>query len=370
MMRHRAGEGDRRAVGHLVHGQVIRPSGDARVDGAEAEERPCEQAELERSRTGEPGRAHERRVLVGDERVVEDRVVALGGPHPQHVPGLLDAVARCVTREERVDDLRLRRVARVHGVHTEVVPDRRQAAEDLVAGDLPTTGDPLGLARRQEDGDVVAALTVAGGEDLARRRLTQHPLAARVAEAVQVGGDAGPVDVHVHRDRGGGRDGGQPALQLHHVVDAEPQPTELARDRHGEVPGRAQLLEGLLEEAVLAVVHRRALVEASEHVVGEHAVDRWRNCGCRHGMASKGGGLSHRTVGMSAGTVCRRSVSRPRPARARRGGGPRLPTRAARPGSARRRRARAPCRCRPVPNRARPGRRASVPPRSRPPGDG
>ena len=128
---------------------------------------------------------------------------------------------------------------------------------------------------------------------------------------VQVGGDAGPVDVHVDGDCRGGRDRGQPALELHDLVDAESQPAELAWDGDGEVTGVAQFLEVLLEEAVLTVVDRGALVEASEHVVSEHVLERGpRDCSCGHGASSNERGLSHRTVRMNTGCVCRRSVSR------------------------------------------------------------
>ena len=72
--------------------------------------------------------------------------------------------------------------------------------------------DPLGLGGRQQHRDVVAALGVAGGEDLAGRRLAQHPLQRLVTGAPQIGGDADPVDVHVDAERRRRRMIGQPPL--------------------------------------------------------------------------------------------------------------------------------------------------------------
>ena len=149
--------------------------------------------DLEESRAAEARRAHERDVLVGDEGVVEDRVVALGRAHAEHVPRLLDVVALGVARHERVHDLRSGRVARVHRVHAEEGPHRRQRAEDLVAGDLPAAVDALGRARRQQQRDVVARLAVPGREHravgrgaAASTRTTGHrPATASAATPVQ-----------------------------------------------------------------------------------------------------------------------------------------------------------------------------------------
>ena len=62
-------------------------------------------------------------------------------------------------------------------VQAEAGPDRRQAAEDLVAGEAVAAVDALGPGGREQDGGVVAGLAVAGGEDLAAR--TPPPASSR-----------------------------------------------------------------------------------------------------------------------------------------------------------------------------------------------
>ena len=111
-------------------------------------QRPGEDRRVERRGAGEPGAAHQRHELVGAERLVEDRVVALRGPHAEGVPGLHDLDALGVLREEAVDDLRVVRVGVVLGVEPAVGPHGRQAAEDLVAGDLPAAVDAVGARGR------------------------------------------------------------------------------------------------------------------------------------------------------------------------------------------------------------------------------
>ena len=181
------------------------------VDGGEADQRPGEDRHVERSGAGEPGGAHHRAQLVGAERLVEDGVLALGGAHAQRVPGVDDLDARRVAGQEAVDDLRVVRVRAVHGVEPAVGPHRGQAAEDLVPADLPAAVDTLGRGRRQQQRHVVAGLAVDGREHLALGGLLEDEPARLVAHLQQVGGEPGPVDVHVHGQRGGRRDVGQPA---------------------------------------------------------------------------------------------------------------------------------------------------------------
>ena len=155
-------------------------------------------------------------------------------------------------------------------VDAEPGPDRREAAERLAAGEAVAAVDPLGLRRRVEQRQVVARLAVPGREDLAPGALLQHPLQRRVAQAVQVGGDAHPVQVHVGRQRGGRRAVGQAALLAADLGQRHPEPAELARDRHLQVAGLLQLLEVLVEEAVLTVVAGGALPAARDQLVGQH----------------------------------------------------------------------------------------------------
>jgi hypothetical protein len=82
-----------------------------------------------------------------------------------------------------------------------------------VAGELPAAGDALGLGGRQQQRDVVAGLAVPGREHVTGSGLLQDERHAAIADARHVRGDAGPVEVHVHRDRGRRRDVGQAPLQ-------------------------------------------------------------------------------------------------------------------------------------------------------------
>ena len=52
-----------------------------------------------------------------------------------------------------------------------------------------------------------------------------------------------------------------------HLVQREPRPAELLGHEQREIPLVAQLGEVLVEEAVLAVVHRRPLAEPFEQIL-------------------------------------------------------------------------------------------------------
>ena len=197
--------------------------------------------------------------------------MARGGAHAEHVPGVLDAVALGRPGHERVNDLGRGRVAGVQAVQAEEGPHGREAAEELVPGEAVAAVDALGLRGRQEHGNVVAPLGVAGRVDFAVHRADEQPLERLVARPPQVGGHTRPVDVHVDAQRGGVRVVGQAALLLHHLGEGEAAAAELARHRAGEVAGLLQLGEVLGEESVLAVVARRPFRESLEHRVGKDA---------------------------------------------------------------------------------------------------
>ena len=182
-----------------------------------------------------------------------------------------------------MDDARAGRVGRVHGVEAAVRPDRREAAEDLVAADLPASVDALGGGAGQQQRDVVAGLAVEGGEDLAGGGLVEDEAARVVAGPRQVGGHAGPVDVHVDGQRRGRRVVGEAAHQRRVLVEAHVPPAQLGGQRGAQEPGRLELLEVLVEEAVLAVVDGRSLVEAGEHLVAEELGGRFGSGG--HGVS-------------------------------------------------------------------------------------
>ena len=103
-------------------------------------------------------------------------------------------------------------------------PDRRQAAEHLVAGEAVAAVHPLGLAGRQQHRQVVAALGVPGGEDLARHRLLQQPVERAVAAAPEIGGRPDPVEVHVDAERGRRRVIGEAALLAADLGQVRPRP--------------------------------------------------------------------------------------------------------------------------------------------------
>ena len=120
-------------------------------------------------------------------------------------------------------------------------------------------------------GSVVAALGVAGGEDLAGGRFLEDPLERLVAGAPEVGGDADPVVVHVDAERGGRRVVGETPRFAGDLGQREAEAAELPRHGHPQVAGLAQLVEVLLEEPVVAVVAGGAGAERLEHGVGNHA---------------------------------------------------------------------------------------------------
>ncbi len=75
--------------------------------------------------------------------------------------------------------------------------------------------------------------------------------------------------MHVGAEGGGRRPVGEPAGLPHALGEREAESAELARDGHPQVAGLPQVLEVLLEEAVLAVVHGRSLVEAPQKLIRE-----------------------------------------------------------------------------------------------------
>src|SRR2546422_973505 len=59
-----------------------------------------------------------------------------------------------------------------------------------------------------------------------------------VRRPVQVGGEAGPVEVHVHAEGGGRGHGGQPPLEIEDLRQAQLGPTEVFRNGDAQVAGR------------------------------------------------------------------------------------------------------------------------------------
>ena len=113
-----------------------------------------------------------------------------------------------------------------------------------------------------------------GAEHLAGCGLVKDESARVVAGAEQVGGDAGPVDVHVDGERRRRGVVAQPAEEPRVLVEAGTAAAELGRDGDVEEAAGSQLGEVLVEESVLAVVGLGSFVEAGEHLVGEHVDGR------------------------------------------------------------------------------------------------
>jgi hypothetical protein len=92
--------------------------------------------------------------------------------------------------------------------------------------------------------------------DIVTRRYDQYnwPLERPIAGAPEVGGDACPVQVHVDGNRGCRRVVRQAPLFAAHLGQGQAPTAELVWNRHAQITRRAQLLEVLIEEAVVAIV--------------------------------------------------------------------------------------------------------------------
>ena len=248
---HRARQRDRRALVHCWRRCRRRPAGRSTSRRRRSRAAP--------RRTGRRGTGRRRRTRRGTRGSSPRRARTCGrgscrstsSPACRGCPTSPRCGSSGVSRStKRVHDLRVGRVAGVHGVHAEVGPHRRQAAEDLVAGDLPAAVDALAPWTTR------AAPGCRCRPRRGRRRtrgpsaaLAQHPVAGGVAGAVQVGAQPDEVVVHVDGDRGRRRDVGDAALQPVDLgeVQARPPP-KLGRQRGREVAAGAQLLEVLVEE--------------------------------------------------------------------------------------------------------------------------
>ena len=220
-------------------------------------------------------------LLIGDEGAVEHRVVALRRPHAERVPRLDHRHAGRGPLDEGVDDLRAAGRIGVDGVRTQPFPGRAVGTELLAARQAIATGHALGATCRQQDRDVVAGLGMTGREHLATGRRLEDPRQRRVAEAFELRGDAGPVEVHRRRQRGGRREAGHSALRLRQLGQVETAAAVVHRHRGREVAELAQLREVLVEVGVRAVELAGPGAEPFEQVGVE-----------RHG-AREGGAVVH-----------------------------------------------------------------------------
>jgi hypothetical protein len=95
---------------------------------------------------------------------------------------------------------------------------------------------------------------VEGAEHLARRGSVEDEPARVVAGTEQIGGDAGPVDVHVDGEGGGRGVVAESAEKPGVLVEAGTAAAELGRNGDVEEAGCSQLGEVLVEELVVAFV--------------------------------------------------------------------------------------------------------------------
>jgi len=141
-----------------------------------------------------------------------------------------------------------------------------------VTAELEAAGDPFRLGRRQQEREIVATLGVPGREDFACRGLLQDPFERFVAGTPQVGSDADPVDMHVDAEGGRRRVVGEASLALADVGQRQALSAELLGDVHREIAGLPQILEVLLEEAIVPIVGPDTLRESLQKVVGQHVI--------------------------------------------------------------------------------------------------
>src|SRR2546423_10555627 len=145
--------------------------GQAVVHIGEAHQRPGEYREYKCVDSCAPGRHHPRDISVGNECVFQNSVIAARGAHAENVPGFLDDVTAVIARHERVDDLRMLRVARVHSVQAETRPHRRQAAKLLATGEAIAALHALCLLVAAQYWHSIHAPRLASVEDLASTSL-------------------------------------------------------------------------------------------------------------------------------------------------------------------------------------------------------
>ena len=115
---------------------------------------------------------------------------------------------------------------------------------------------------------------MAGGEDLAGDGRLEDPAQRRVAGPLELGGDADPVGVHRHRQRGRRGVAGQAALAGGQLGQVEAPAAELGGHGGGEVAEGAQLGQVLVEVGVGPVELAGRQRNRSSMSVGSVVLDR------------------------------------------------------------------------------------------------
>ena len=190
-----------------------------------------------------------------------------------------------------MNDLRLVRVAGIHPMQTEPGPHRRQTAEMLVPGEPVAALDALCFRGGEQNRDIVAALRVAGSEDLARRCLTQDPFQRGISAAPKIGGNAEPVKMHVYGKGSRGCVIRQPALLPANFRQGHAGAAEFRGQRQQQILRRPKLLEIFIDKAILPVTGGGARSETREHLFGKHRFHRPRRGRRMIGVAIAARGL-------------------------------------------------------------------------------
>jgi hypothetical protein len=170
-----------------------------------------------------------------------------------------------------MNDLGVRRVTRVHGMDTETGPDRGQGPEVLVGVDPVAAVHALGARCREQEGEVIARLTMTGREHLTSHRFLEDPAEAFVAAMPQIRGHSSPVHVHVEGEGGGGRTASQATLFLAHLGQAHAQAAQLGRDGHQQIARGPDLLEVFRKEAILPVIAGGPRRTVLKDLLGQHS---------------------------------------------------------------------------------------------------
>jgi hypothetical protein len=135
-----------------------------------------------------------------------------------------------------------------------------------VARDAPAAVGTLGGGHGEQQWDVVARFAVQRAEDVAGGGPLEDEPARLVTLAQQVGGQSGPVAVHVDCKGGRGRHVGQLAQHARVLTQVQAAAPKLGGHRGQKEARVLELLPVLVEEPVLPVVDRRPLVEPGEHL--------------------------------------------------------------------------------------------------------
>ncbi len=191
-----------------------------------------------------------------------------------------------------MNDLWLVGVAGIHSVQAKAGPYRRQAAEMLMPGKPVAALDALCVRGGEQNRDIVAALRMAGREDLARRCLPQDPFQRGISATPEISGNAEPVKMHVYGQGSGRGMIRQPALLPANLRQGHARAAEFRGQRQQEIFRRPEILEIFVDEAVLPVVGGGARGKSRQHLFGKHRFHRPRRGGRMIRVAIAARGLS------------------------------------------------------------------------------